>query len=124
MLEQWAEKPLDLFVKNQFSKPLGAWSLGYNPYNYFSLDIIAPTEKDKIFRQKLVHGYVHDQAAALMGGVAGHAGLFSNANDLAKVLQIYLNEGQYADKTFFMPETVETSCARERILISFSEPTL
>lgn len=128
MLEQWAEQPLDLLVKNQFYKPLGAWSLGYNPSNYFSLDIIAPTEKDKIFRQKLVHGYVHDQAAALMGGVAGHAGLFSNANDLAKVLQIYLNEGQYADKTFFMPETIKwftsphNDTAKNRRALGFDRP--
>jgi beta-N-acetylhexosaminidase len=128
LLEQWAGKPLDLFVSNQFYKPLGAWSLGYNPSLYFNKDMIVPTENDKFFRQNLVHGYVHDQAASLMGGVAGHAGLFSNANDLAKVLQIYLNGGQYAGKQFFEPETIKwftsphNDTAKNRRALGFDRP--
>ena len=64
------------------------------PLNRFSIDRIVPTEDDKYFRKQLVHGYVHDPGAAMLGGVCGHAGIFSDANDLAKLMQTYLNHQQ------------------------------
>ena len=67
---------------------------------------IAPTENDTFFRHQLIHGYVHDQGAALLGGVGGHAGLFSNANDLAVIMQMYLNKGVYGGDTIIDKKTI------------------
>ena len=85
----------------------------FNPLQKFELERIAPTENDIVFRKQLVHGYVHDPAAAMLGGVAGHAGLFSNANDLAKLMQLYLNAGTYGNEQYFSAETMKTfsTCA-------------
>lgn len=87
-------------VYRNFYSQIGAYTLGYLPLNRFPENQIVPTENDKIFRKQLLHGYVHDPGAAMLGGIAGHAGLFSNANDLAKMMQIYLNGGTYAGKRF------------------------
>lgn len=88
-------------------KPLGAYSLCFNPLDRYTKKQIAPTEKDTYFRKQQLHGYVHDQAAAMLGGVSGHAGLFGNANDLAKVLQIYLERGEYGGVRFFSDTAVQ-----------------
>ena len=74
---------------------LGLPNMGYKPTERFPLSRITPTENDKLYRKTLVHGYVHDQGAAMLGGVAGHAGLFSSANDLAILFQMLLNRGEY-----------------------------
>ncbi|MBC7884577.1 MAG: serine hydrolase [Saprospiraceae bacterium] len=79
-------------------KKLGANSLGFNPV--ISLDRIVPTEYDSLFRQNLIHGRVHDEGAAMMGGISGHAGLFGNANDLTKLMQMFLNKGSYGGYRF------------------------
>lgn len=86
---------------------LGANTLGYRPLRRFAKSNIAPTEQDKTFRKTLVHGTVHDPGAAMMGGVGGHAGLFSNANDLGKVMQLFLNKGSYGGRVFFSPAGFE-----------------
>jgi len=86
---------------------LGASSMGYLPLLRNPVENIAPTEKDKTFRKTLIHGYVHDPGAAMMGGVAGHAGLFSNANDLAKVFQMLMWKGTYGGEQYLRPETVQ-----------------
>ena len=91
---------LDVISDSLFYKPLGAATLTYNPLEKFSRDRITPTENDMHFRKKLVHGTVHDPGAAMLGGVAGHAGLFSNANDLAKMFQMYLNGGEYGGERY------------------------
>ncbi|MDH4298556.1 MAG: serine hydrolase, partial [Cyclobacteriaceae bacterium] len=79
---------------------------GFTPLKNFSQGLIAPTEDDKIYRKIRVVGTVHDERAAMMGGVAGHAGLFSDANDLAKLGQMLLQEGQYGGVRYYKPETV------------------
>jgi beta-glucosidase-like glycosyl hydrolase/CubicO group peptidase (beta-lactamase class C family) len=89
-----------------FYGPLGAETLGFLPLNRFSRDRIVPTENDLIFRRQLVHGHVHDPGAAMLGGVCGHAGLFSNANDLAKLMQMYLNYGTYGGERFIDSVTI------------------
>lgn len=66
---------------------------------------IVPTEQDGFVRRQLLRGYVHDEAAAFQGGVSGNAGLFSNANDLAKVLQLMLNQGTYGGERYLSLET-------------------
>ncbi len=91
---------------DDFYKPLGAGSLRYNPLGHFPAYRIVPTEVDVNFRKELIHGYVHDEAAAVMGGVSGNAGLFSTAGDLAKLLQMYLNGGEYGGRRYLSPEVL------------------
>ena len=67
----------------------------YHPLEKFPINKIVPTENDNYFRKQLIQGHVHDQGAALFGGVALHAGLFTNATDLMKLMQLYLDEGEY-----------------------------
>ncbi|MEA1873049.1 MAG: glycoside hydrolase family 3 N-terminal domain-containing protein [Bacteroidota bacterium] len=107
IIEKITEIPIEVYVQNQFYKPLGAYSLGYNPSKRFAKTDIVPTENDRIFRKQLLRGHVHDQGAAMLGGVSGHAGLFSNANDLAKLMQMFLNKGSYGGERFINKETVQ-----------------
>ncbi len=110
MLQRLAEKmlnqPMEDFLAQNLYEPLGAYTMGYLPLQRFPSSRIAPTEKDNLFRKSLLVGYVHDQGAAMYGGVAGHAGLFGTANDLVKLGQLWLNEGSYAGIRYFKPETV------------------
>lgn len=107
IVEHISEMPEDQYVQEQFYKPLGMQTAGYLPRNRFGKDRIVPTEDDKVFRKTLLEGYVHDQGAALKGGVAGHAGLFGSANDLAIYNQMLLNKGTYGGEQYFTPQTVE-----------------
>jgi len=99
--------PLHRLHRQYFASPLGANSLTYNPLFDFTPAQITPTENDRVFRKQLVHGFVHDQGAAMCGGVAGHAGLFSSANDLAKLLQMFLNMGQYGGEQYIQESTMK-----------------
>tara|TARA_R110002073_G_scaffold40547_1_gene114865 strand:- start:68250 stop:71255 length:3006 start_codon:yes stop_codon:yes gene_type:complete len=107
-IEKTYKMPLNVFDDVNFYNPLGATSLTYKPLEKFSNNRIVPTEVDANFRRQLLHGYVHDQGAAMLGGVSGNAGLFSNANDVAKMMQMYLQKGYYGGKRFLRSETVET----------------
>jgi CubicO group peptidase (beta-lactamase class C family) len=89
-----------------FYRPLGAGSLRYNPREHVPLHRIVPTEHDNSFRRQLVHGYVHDEASAVLGGVSGNAGLFSTAGDLAKLLQMYLNMGEYGGRRYISEDVL------------------
>ncbi len=113
IIERETGKPLDVFVENEFYRPMGLTHLLYRPLERFSSGEIAPTENDRLFRKQLIRGHVHDPGAALMGGVAGHAGLFSNAHDLARLMQMLLQQGNYGGHRFFEASTVEefTRCA-------------
>lgn len=97
---------IDDYLQQQYYNPMNLNHIGYKPLNHFTRDQIAPTENDTIFRRQLIWGDVHDQAAAMMGGVAGHAGLFSNAHDMAVIMQMLLDEGVYDGKRYLKPETV------------------
>jgi CubicO group peptidase (beta-lactamase class C family) len=96
----------DKIAENIYNK-IGLHNIGYQPLEKWDLRRIAPTENDTFFRHQLIHGYVHDQGAALLGGVGGHAGLFSNANDLAVIMQMYLNKGVYGGDTIIDKRTIE-----------------
>ncbi|OSZ82706.1 hypothetical protein CAP35_05435 [Chitinophagaceae bacterium IBVUCB1] len=98
---------IDKYVDEQFYKPLGLKHTTYNPLQKFKESDIAPTEKDNVFRKQQIQGYVHDQGAAMMGGVAGHAGIFSTANDVAVIFQMLLNKGTYKGQRYFKKETIE-----------------
>lgn len=106
-LEEKYKMPLDHLVQNHFYKSIGANYTQYLPLEKFSTENIPPTEQDNLFRKQKVQGYVHDQGAAMMGGVGGHAGLFSNSNDVAKLMQMYLWKGYYGGERYFKPETFE-----------------
>ncbi len=99
--------PFDRFLSERIYKPVGAYETGFLPTNRFDLGRIVPTERDSFWRRTLVHGYVHDENAAMLGGISGHAGLFSNANDMAKLAQLLLNKGSYGGREYFRPETVD-----------------
>ncbi len=109
ILKQIAEKlldePLEDFTRRQFYQKIGMTHSVFTPLHYFPIEQISPTEADNYFRNQLVHGTVHDQGAAMLGGVGGHAGLFSTALDLAKYMQMHLQKGQYGGIQFFKPET-------------------
>ena len=95
------------YLNRNFYDRLGAVTLTYNPMKKFDLQRIVPTEHDFVFRHRPIHGTVHDEGAAILGGVSGHAGLFSNANDLAKLMQMYLNWGTYGGERFIEESTLE-----------------
>ncbi|QQX76224.1 MULTISPECIES: glycoside hydrolase family 3 N-terminal domain-containing protein [Aequorivita] len=106
-LERKFGKPMEIIVQENIYESLGANYMTYLPLEKFSKDNIPPTEQDNIFRNQKVQGYVHDQGAAMLGGVSGHAGLFSNANDVAKIMQMYLWKGFYGGVRYFNPDILD-----------------
>lgn len=106
-VEQITQTDLDSFLKQQFYRKLGATTTTYQPLKYFTADRIAPTEEDPFFRRQHLRGYVHDEGAALFGGISGNAGLFSTAGDLAKLYQMWLNGGVYGGEQYLSAETVK-----------------
>lgn len=99
-------KTVDQYAYENFYKPMELHTMGYNPLNHFSKDQITPTEKDTVFRNQLIHGTVHDQGAAMLGGVGGHAGLFSNALDLATLMYMLINDGNYGGVNYLNKDTL------------------
>ncbi|MBT9393913.1 serine hydrolase [Hymenobacter sp. NST-14] len=106
LAEKLLQQPLQQFLEQKFYRPLGLGSMTYNPLARFPESCIAPTENDTYYRRTLLRGNVHDQTAALVGGVGGHAGLFSNANDLAVLMQMNLQNGRYGGQRFFQTPVV------------------
>ncbi|MCK4360941.1 MAG: serine hydrolase, partial [Bacteroidales bacterium] len=107
IIENITNQPIEDYVTEIFYKPLGLTTLTYLPRNKFELSRIVPTEDDKVFRKQLLHGDVHDPGAAMLGGVSGHAGLFSNANDMAIFMQMLLQNGEYAGINYVDTLTVK-----------------
>ena len=130
IIESHYDLPLDALVQQHFYNSLGANYTTYKPLEKFNKFDIVPSEIDDYFRYDTVHGYVHDMGAAMQGGVGGHAGLFSNTNDVAKLMQMYLQKGVYGGKRYFSSETFKTFntchyCDQEnRRGIGFDKPQL
>ena len=130
IIESTGSSPLDFFLEHNLYRSLGANRLTYLPLEKYAPYEIVPTENDAVFRRQLVHGHVHDAGAAMIGGVGSHAGLFSNANDLAKLMQLYLQNGEYGGERYFRPETVQeftsapNSHAGNRRGIGFDKPEM
>lgn len=101
IFEQTSNQTLDQWLYANVYQKIGANTLSFNPLTKFDRHRIAPTEWDQSFRNQLIQGYVHDQGAAMLGGVAGHAGLFGNAVDLARMMLLYTNGGIYANHQIF-----------------------
>ncbi len=99
-VENISNVSFEAFAGRYFYQPLGLQTMGFHPRKHFSLSRIIPTEDDKIFRKQLLYGDVHDQGAALLGGVSGHAGLFSNARDMGVMMQMFLNYGKYGGERY------------------------
>jgi len=112
LVERVSGMPFDQFLEKNYYAPLGLATLGYRPYLRFPLDRLMPTEDDTVFRHEQIQGDVHDPGAALMGGIAGHAGLFSDANDLAIIFQMLLNGGTYGGHRYLQASTINkfTAC--------------
>jgi len=130
MVQRMSGQFFDQFLDTHYYDPMGIDRLTFNPSFKYSKDEIVPTEKDSLFRNTLVHGWVHDEAAGLMGGISGNAGLFANATSLAKLLKMLLNSGQYEGKQYLKPETTALFTARaypeteNRRGLGFDKPTL
>jgi beta-glucosidase-like glycosyl hydrolase/CubicO group peptidase (beta-lactamase class C family) len=106
-IEETQHGRLDHIMDDFLYRRIGANSTAYNPLEAFPLNRIVPSEEDTYFRYQRIQGYVHDMGAAMQGGVGGHAGLFSNANDVAKIMQMYLQGGYYGGERFLEQRTVE-----------------
>ncbi|GGW30911.1 glycoside hydrolase family 3 N-terminal domain-containing protein [Arenibacter certesii] len=107
MIEEITKEDFVNYVDQNFYNKLGAYTLTYNPDKKFNKNQIIPTEHDFMFRHLPVHGTVHDEGAAMMGGISANAGLFSNTNDLAKLMQMYLNMGTYGGEEYIKESTVK-----------------
>jgi beta-glucosidase-like glycosyl hydrolase/CubicO group peptidase (beta-lactamase class C family) len=108
VVESVTGKNIHAYSKQMFYEPLGMTTTGFIPRNYFPLNTLVPTEDEKHFRQQMMRGDVHDEGASLFGGIAGHAGLFSNAYDLAKIYQMLLNGGTINNQQFLQPATIKS----------------
>ncbi|MBK7476905.1 MAG: serine hydrolase [Haliscomenobacter sp.] len=106
VIEAKTGKRLDQQSAQKLYRPLGLRRIAFNPLEKFPSSDLIPTENEMIWRRQLIHGYVHDPAAAILGGVSGHAGLFSNAENLAVLMQLLLNEGSYGGNLYYQPQTV------------------
>lgn len=130
LVENEKKTALNQYVQEQFYSPMGLNRLTYLPLEHFDKKEIVPTENDTYFRHQLIHGYVHDQGAAMMGGVGGHAGLFGNAADLARLMQMFLNGGTYGQVQYLKSSTLEefTRCqyceSENRRGVGFDKPQL
>lgn len=107
VVENITGQPLDQYVQKIFYHPLGMLSTGFKPWQRIGLEKVVPTEDEKYFRRQLLRGYVHDEGAAMFGGVSGHAGLFSNAYDLSVLYQMLLNGGALNGAHYLKPETIK-----------------
>jgi len=101
VVEALVQVPFETYLQQTFYSPLGATEIMYNPWKTMPLKRIVPTEQDIYFRQTLMHGFVHDETSGILGGHSANAGLFANANDLAKLYQLYLQKGEYGGKRYF-----------------------
>jgi CubicO group peptidase (beta-lactamase class C family) len=111
--EHETSTPMQDYVQEILYQPIGMKTAGYLPRDRFNKNQIVPTQQDTAFRKVLLQGYVHDEGAAMAGGVAGHAGLFASANDLAIYGQLLLNRGEYGGVRYFRPETIDLFTSKQ-----------
>ena len=111
ILEKYIQQDFESYLYEKLYVPLNLEKLTYLPRKRFALDKIVPTEKDNYLRHILVHGYVHDEAAAMLNGISCNAGLFGNAEDLGKLFEFYLKGGRIGDQEFLKEETIKQFAA-------------
>lgn len=126
VVEDASKENLNTFLQNNFYKKLGAYTTTFNPRKKFPKDEIVPTEQDDFLRKQLLQGFVHDEGAAFLGGISGNAGLFSDANDIAKLCQMWLNMGTYGGERYLSKETTRmftsTKSPNSRRGLGFDKP--
>ncbi len=113
VVEQASGEPFDWFLNQEIYDPMGLENIRFNPLCCFEKHRLVPTEQDVLYRNQLIHGYVHDPCAAMLGGYSGHAGLFSNAYDLAALGQMLMNGGTYNGISIFKPETIRLFTSKQ-----------
>ena len=117
---------IDKYDDKYFYEPMGLHSIGFNPRNRFDTNLVAPTELDQYFRNQHLHADVHDEGSAMFGGDAGHAGLFSNAEDIGAILQMFLDGGSFKGKQYIKPSTLKLFTAYNSSIsrrgIAFDKP--
>jgi beta-N-acetylhexosaminidase len=127
IVEELAKLPFEEYVRTTFYEPMQITSLVFNPTRIIDKSRIVPTEFDNEFRKQLIHGFVHDQGAGLLGGISGHAGLFGNAMDVAVMMQMFLNKGVFEGKRYIDSVTVEMFTMKQfpnnRRGLGFDKPT-
>lgn len=127
-VEKVSGTDLNNFIQDNYFRKLGAVTTTYTPLQWLTKNRIVPTEKDDFLRKQLLQGYVHDEGAAFMGGISGNAGLFSNANDLAKLYQMWLNKGSYGGEEYLSEKTCQifmnTKSATSRRGLGFDKPEM
>ncbi len=106
IIENLSGQPYETFLSEQIYHKLGAWELLFHPRSSYPASRIVPTEIDSVFRKQLIHGYVHDEGAALMGAYAGNAGLFASSNDLLKLIEMYRRMGSYGGEQIIQEEVL------------------
>lgn len=106
MIKNLSGRSYEDYLRETFYRPLGAYTVTHNAYKHFPLSRIIPTENDDFFRMEKLRGFVHDEGAAMMGGVSGNAGLFGTTNDLAKIFQMYLQKGYYGGRRYISEKTI------------------
>ena len=106
-IETLTNQPIDEYADTHFYKPMGLMNITYRPRDKFPLSRLIPTEDDQFFRKQLIHGDVHDPGAAMLGGVSGHAGIFSNTHDIGVIMQMLLNGGTYGGERYIKESTVK-----------------
>lgn len=107
LIERVTQEPFNTYVQENFYYPMGLTHLTYLPLDKFDESKIVPTAMSPDMRKGIVHGFVHDPAAAMLGGVSGHAGLFGNAESLAHLMQMLLNGGEWNGMQYLRPETIQ-----------------
>ncbi|MDO5570928.1 MAG: glycoside hydrolase family 3 N-terminal domain-containing protein [Bacteroidales bacterium] len=127
-VENISGKQIDKYLDKEIYAPLGIKKMMYNPLRKIQKEKIAPTENDHFLRKQILIGHVHDEIAAFEGGVEGNAGLFANADDLAKLLQLYLNNGEYGGERIFSEETAKlftmSKSSKSRRGLGFDKPNV
>lgn len=128
VVEDISKTDLDTYLQKNFYHKLGATTMTHNPLKKFPQERIAPTEKDDFLRKQVLQGYVHDEGASFMGGIGGNAGLFADANDVAKLCQMYLNLGTYGDERYISEQTCKvftrTKSSLSRRGLGFDKPEM
>ncbi|MEE9374077.1 MAG: glycoside hydrolase family 3 N-terminal domain-containing protein [Saprospiraceae bacterium] len=111
-VERKTMKEVDEYAYEHFYKPLGLKRTGFNPLFNFSKSEISPSERDNYFRMAVIQGFVHDMGAAMLGGVSGHAGLFSTSKEIGVLMQMLLNKGYYGGQRYLKNETIDFCTTR------------
>lgn len=130
IVESLTDTTIDRFATKNIYRPIGAFDITYNPFEKYPLERMVPTEHDSLFRRRLIRGTVHDENAAMLGGVSGHAGLFATGNDLMKLMEMFRRGGEYGGERIISADVISEYTGVQypgndnRRGLGFDKPTL